>query len=210
MTVVGVVSDARQRLGAEATDEIYRPLLQQALLEVRIFARSSVPAGTLERQLREAVRRVDPQQPIESFQTLDDVRNAALASPRLTAMLLGVFALIALVISATGLAGVVSFSVNQRTREFGTVLALGASPSDVLGLVLKEGAVLAGVGLVLGAIGAALVSRAMTSMLFGITAFDPVTFIGVALLLAVVTMAAALAPARRAANVDPLVALQAN
>ena len=210
MTVVGVVSDARRRLGDEAGDEVYRPLLQQPLAEVRVFARSGVPAGNLQRQLRDAVRRVDPQQPVESFQTLEEVRNAALASPRLTAVLLAVFALIALVISTIGVAGVVSFSVNQRTREFGTVLALGAPPREVLIQVLREGAVLAGTGLVLGAAGALLMSQAMSTMVFGVTPFDPVTFVGVALLLAVVTMGAAVAPARRAASVDPLVALQAN
>jgi predicted permease len=209
LTVVGVVSDARQRLAAEPGDDLFRPVLQQPLPESRFFLRSTLPAGTLERQVREAVRRVDPQQPVESFQTLNATRQIAMASPRLTTILLGVFAAIALVISAIGVSGVVSFSVNQRTREFGTLMALGVERRDVLRMVLKEGAILAAAGLGIGALGAMFLARAMAPLLYGVASYDLMTFVSVAVLLAVVTIGAALEPARRAASVDPMIALRA-
>jgi putative ABC transport system permease protein len=209
LTIVGVVADARQRLASDPSDELYRPLLQQPLPEARFFARSSVPAGTLERQLRDAVHRVDPQQPVESVQTLEEARTAALASPRLLATLLAVFAGLALAISAVGIAGVIGFSVNQRSREFGVRMALGATARDVRQLVIRQGMLLAAGGLALGTAGALVLSRVMVALLFGVAQYDVLTFVAVAVLLTVVALAACFIPARRAASVDPIVALSA-
>jgi hypothetical protein len=208
MTVVGVVSDARQRLADEAGDQVFRPLLQQALPEARLFVRTAVAAGTMERQVRDAIRRVDAQQPIEAFQSLEDVRDGALASPRLTATLLVVFAAIALAISTLGIAGVVSFSVNQRTREFGTLMAIGMDRRFVLMLVLRQGVLLASSGIALGLVGAVSLGRVMAPMLYDVAPADPLTLVGVAVVLAVVTLGATLEPARRASNVDPMIALR--
>lgn len=210
MTVVGVVSDARQRLDAEPADEVFRPIFQQPLPEVRFFVRSATASGTLQRQLRDAVRRVDATQPIESFQTLEDVRQGALASPRLTATLLAAFGVIALVISAIGIAGVVGFSVSQRTREFGTLMALGFDGRSILGLVLREGAVLVAAGLTLGVFGALLLTRQMETLLFSVASYDVMTYVGVGVVLAAVTLAGVIVPARLAATVDPMVALRAD
>jgi predicted permease len=209
LTVVGVVSNARQQLSADAADPVFRPLLQQPLPEARLFVRSAVPTATMARQLRTAIHRVDPQQPVETFETLDSVREGALASPRLTATLLLVFAGIALLISALGVAGVVSFSVNQRTREFGTLMAMGMDRRYVLTLVLRQGALLAVSGIVLGLAGAFVLGRVMTPMLFGVHPADPLTLAGVAAILALVTLGATLEPARRASSVDPMIALRA-
>jgi putative ABC transport system permease protein len=209
ITVVGVVSDARQRIAAEVGDQVFRPLLQQPLGEARLFVRSAVPPDTMQKQVREAMRRVDPQQPVDSVATLDEVRDRALASPRLTATLLAVIAVIALGISTVGIAGVVSFSVNQRAREFGTLMAIGMDRGFILRMVLKQGALLAAAGIALGLLGALALGRLMSPMLFGVGAADPLTLAAVAVALFLVAIAATLEPARRASRVDPMVALRA-
>jgi len=208
MTVVGVVSDARQRITKDVGDQVFRPLLQQPLGEARLFVRTAVAADTMQKQVRDSIHRVDPQQPVEGIESLDEVRDRALASPRLTATLLAVVAFIALCISTLGIAGVVSFSVNQRIREFGTLMAIGMDRGFVLRLVLKQGAFLAGAGIALGLLGALALGRLMAPMLFGVGAADPLTLVAVAAVLLVVAIGATLEPARRASRVDPMVALR--
>jgi putative ABC transport system permease protein len=154
------------------------------------------------------VHAVDPLQPVDRFRTLDDVRSAALAAPRLTAMLIGVFALIALLVTATGLAGVIAFSVNQRSQEFGVRMALGASRASVLQLVLGQGLRLVTIGLAIGGAAALLLGSSIDALLFETAPTDASTYAAVALVLAAVALVACLLPARRASSVDPMIVLK--
>jgi putative ABC transport system permease protein len=145
---------------------------------------------------------------VDTFRTLEQVRSGALASPRLTAILLLACAAVAVLITATGLGGVLAYAVSQRTHEFGIRLALGALPRSVVGMVVRQGLGLTALGLALGLGGALLFSRLLKGLLFGVTPTDPPTFLAVAALLAVVALGACLLPARRATAVPPAEALR--
>jgi len=151
---------------------------------------------------------VDKDQPVSQIQTMDQVLYQSLVRRRLYVFLLGVFACVALLLAAAGIYGVVSYSVAQRTREMGIRVALGAKRLDVLRLIMLQAAKLALTGELVGILVALAVTRLMASMLFGVTAADPVTFAGVALLLTAVACAACYIPARRATRIDPMVALR--
>ena len=207
-TIVGVVADARQHLNEPVADEVYVPMLQAGQLSTNWLVRSNLEPAVMERQIRNAVRSIDPDQPIENFRTLAEVRSASLASPRLTATLLGMFGLLALIITATGIAGVIAFSVNQRTQEFGIRMALGAARSSVLGMVLRQGLQLVLIGLAIGAAGALVLTRVLETLLFGVEPTDAPTFVIVSMVLVAVAAIACFVPARRAATVDPIVALR--
>ncbi len=159
-------------------------------------------------EIKAVVQGIDPDQPVDQFRSLADVRRASLTPPRLTAMLLGLFAALALVITATGIAGVVAYSVSQRTQEFGIRMALGAGRGTVLAMVLRQGLRFVAIGLAIGTVGALLLTRLMRTLLFGVEPTDVLTFSSVALVLVAVAVFACLIPARRAASVDPLVALR--
>jgi ABC-type antimicrobial peptide transport system permease subunit len=161
-------------------------------------------------ELREAIRRVDPQQPVTRIETLEQVRGRALASPTLIATLLGLFALLALVITAAGIGGVLAFSVNQRTQEIGIRMALGASRGAVMTMVLRQGLTLVLLGLAGGTIGALCLARLMKEVLFGVSPTDPLTFLAVTAVLFAVAVLACFMPARRATMVNPITALRAN
>jgi putative ABC transport system permease protein len=206
--VVGIVADARQQLSRAPGDEIYVAMFQSGQLSSNWLVRTERDPAALADDVRAAVRNLDAEQPVDQFRTLADVRLSSLESPRLTATLLGLFAALALVITATGIAGVVAFSVNQRTQEFGIRMALGAHRASLLALVLRQGLALVLAGLGLGAAGALVLTRAMTTLLFGVGPTDAITFLSVAMVLIAVATAACLIPARRAASVDPLVALR--
>ena len=208
VTVVGVVADTRQQLNLPPGDELYLPMFQSGQLSSNWLVRSTTDPVTLARQVREAVYSIDPHQPIDRFRTLAEVRASTLDSPRLTATLLGLFALLALVITAAGIAGVIAFSVNQRTQEFGVRMALGAPRGSVLNMVLQQGLRLVLVGLAIGMAGAIVLTRVMTTLLFGVEPTDALTFLAVSMVLVAVAAAACLIPARRAASVDPMVALR--
>jgi predicted permease len=208
VTIVGVVSDARRRLNAAPVDEVYRPISQDSPIQAHLVIRSSLERTELMSRVRGAIHTINPQQPIDSVLTFDEARQASLSPTKSTATLLSLFALIALLISAVGIGGVVAFSVNQRTSEFGVMMALGAQRRDVLALVLREGLQLVGVGLALGVVMAALFTRSIHSLLFGVGEHDPLTMIVVGLVLIAVTLAACILPARRAASVDPMRALR--
>jgi putative ABC transport system permease protein len=207
-TVVGVVADARQQLHRAPGDEIYVPMFQSGQLSTNWLLRTGRDAGALAADIRAAVRALDAGQPVDKFRTLADVRLSSLESPRLTAMLLGLFAGLALLITAAGLAGVVAFSVSQRTQEFGVRMALGADRRSLLALVLRQGLVLVLMGLAFGTAGALVMTRMMTTLLFGVEPTDAITFLAVAMVLMAVAAVACIIPARRAAAVDPLVALR--
>ena len=208
-TVVGLVADARQQLHRTPGDEIYVPMFQGGQLSSNWLVRSDRDPDALAADIRAAVRSLDAEQPVDAFRTLAAVRVASLESPRLTAILLGLFAGLALVITAAGLAGVVAFSVSQRTQEFGVRMALGADRRALFGLVVRQGLWLVVIGLSIGTAGALVMTRTMTALLFGVEPTDALTFLSVALVLMAVAAAACLIPARRAAAVDPMVALRA-
>ena len=208
LTVVGVVADVRQQLALEPVDEVYAPIRQVPYVTTNWAIRSRVEAADLAPLVREAVRATDPDQPIHRLRTLDDVRTASLAPPRLTATLLGLFAALALVITATGIAGVIAFSVSQRTQEFGVRVALGASRSNVVSMVVGEGLRLAVTGLAIGLIGAVVLGAVLSTVLFGVGPLDAVTYVSVSSVLLGVAALACLLPALRAASVDPMTALR--
>ena len=210
ITIVGVVGDVRHYgLQSEPTDEVYLPFAQLPIRESTFLVRTTADPAAMARRIGEEVLSIDPGQPIANVQTLEEVRGEALANPRLTTTLVLLFALLALCITAAGLGGVVAFSVSQRTQEIGVRMALGAGRGEVLGMILREGLRLVGLGLVLGALAAVLLGRLITGLLYHVETTDPITFVGMGLVLVLIAAVACLVPARRAATVDPLVALRA-
>ena len=166
-TIVGLVANARQQIDSPPQDEIHLPLRAgNALTAGALMVRTHGAPGALSNGLRAAIHRVDPQQPITRIETLEQVRTRALASPTLIASLLGLFALLALVITAAGIGGVLAFSVNQRTQEIGIRMALGASRGAVLKMVLRQGLILVLLGLATGTIGALFLVRLMKEVLY--------------------------------------------
>ena len=207
-TVVGIVGNVRQYgLDREPTDEIYVPLAQ-AGFGGNLLVRTTVDPISIAKLMREVVYEVDPDTAVDRVQTLEQVRSDAVASPRLTAILLAMFAGLALVITAAGIAGVMALSVNQRTHELGVRLALGATPGNVLGMVMREGMSYVVVGLSVGLGGALLLGRLMSSLLFAVEPTDPLTFLIVALVLIAVAATACFVPARRVTSIDPMLALR--
>lgn len=158
--------------------------------------------------VRREVRQVDPRQSVADVQPMEQYVSTALARPKLYAVLLGTFASLALLLAAVGLYGLIAYTVSRRTHEIGVRMALGAQPRDVLRSMLGEGARLAGAGVALGAICAAVLSRVVAKLLYGVTAADPLTYTGAAVILGSMALIAAYLPARRAARVDPMVALR--
>ena len=208
-TIVGVVGNVKQYgFDKPTADELYLSETQRPTIVTSLLVRTRQNPSTLVRALVNDVHAIDPEQPVAQIRTLDQLREKSLASPRLTSFLLGLFALLALVITAAGIGGVMGLSVSQRTKEIGIRMALGASPNSVLWMVLKQGMTLIVIGLALG-IGIALSgTRLMQGLLFGIEPSDPWTICGVTLLLLVVAALACYGPARRATSVDPLTALR--
>lgn len=210
-TIVGVVANTREQIDTDPVEEIYAPLrIVPGMNVATVLVRTSVAPSALTQDLRAAIRRVDPQQPVTSIETIAHVRDASLAPRKLIATLLGLFAALALVITAAGIGGVLAFSVSQRTNEIGIRMALGAGRADVLWMVLREGLLLVAVGLALGTTAALLLGRLATSVLYGVEPGDPATLVCVGLVLLGVAAAACLLPARRATAVNPLVALREN
>ncbi|HEY0512773.1 MAG TPA: ABC transporter permease [Thermoanaerobaculia bacterium] len=212
-TIVGVVGSVRQAgLDQEPLPELYLPYTQDGLdgflREAVLVIRTDVAPASVTSAVRGAVRSVDPSLPLFKVQTMDEVIAESLAKQRLNLWLLGIFAAIALVLSAAGLYGVISYLVAQRTREMGVRIAIGAQTRDVIGLVMRQGAVLMAVGIGLGLLGAFAFTRVLANLLYGVSARDPLTFGGIAALLAAVALVATWLPARRAARVDPVVAIR--
>ena len=208
-TIVGVVGNFRQQLALEPVDEIYVPMLQAPYVSTNWVIRSNADLEALAPLVRDAIYDVDADQPVHRMRPMDDIRSDSLAPPRLTATLLGLFAALALVITAAGIAGVIAFSVNQRTQEFGVRVALGARRTDVVSMVVGEGVRLAATGLACGAAGAMLLGGLLSTMLYGIGPTDSVTYLSVSSVLLIVAALACLIPALRAASVDPIQALRA-
>jgi predicted permease len=209
--VIGVISDVHDLgLDQDPGDAVWVPLDQNPALAGSLLLRSQRRPGALTGAARAIVHDIDPRQPVGRVQTLEAARSASLAAPRLTAILLSAFASLALVVTVIGLAGVVAFGVARRTREIGIRMALGARRGAILGGVLREGLAAVGVGLLVGGTAALLLAHIVARLLFGVPPTDPVTYLAVAALLAAVAALACLVPARRAATVQPSLALRSH
>ena len=208
-TVVGVVGDVKQSGLTQSTRaEIYYPHAQAPTASLNLIVRSTADPTTLTATLRREVFKLDPAQPLANVRTMETVVVESIADHRFNMLLLGLFAGLALVLAALGIYGVMSYTVAQSTRELGIRMALGAQTRDVLRLVVGQGLMLTLVGIALGIGGAFVLTRWLESLLFGVKATDPFTFTSVPVVLLVIALLSCLIPARRAAKVDPLVALR--
>jgi putative ABC transport system permease protein len=207
--IVGVVGDVRHDGLEEAPEpEVYVAHAKSPWRTMTVVARTQGdPAQIVSAAQREVVA-LDAEQPLFNVRTLDRVVSEAIAPQKLATWMMGVFAFIALALAAIGLYAVMSYSVTQRTHEIGVRMALGAQRSDILRLVVRQGMILTFAGLALGLGASLLLTRAMSKVLYGVSATDPVTFAGISLLLALVAFAANYFPARRATKVDPMDALR--
>lgn len=208
--IVGVVSDIRHRgLNVPPSPEFYVSYLQMVPPAMTLVVRSAAPdlAG-LAASVRGAITEVDRGALVWDIRQMDERLAASVAPQRFNTLLLGAFALVALALSATGILGVMSYTVAERTHEIGVRLALGARRADILRLVVKRGMLLTLAGVALGSVVALGLTRLMSGLLFGVSATDPVTFIGIAALLSAVALVACYVPASRATKVDPLIALR--
>jgi putative ABC transport system permease protein len=208
-TVIGVIADARtESLAEAAVPEIYLSAYQRRPKDLAIFVRGRLDAAAIPVDLREQVQSVDPGLPVFGAQMLDDAVSASLSSRRFSMEMVGLFALTALLLTGLGIYGVISYIVSERTHEIGIRLALGAQRRNILRMVLRQGLGLAIAGAAVGLVCALIVSRLMAGVLYGVRPVDPLTFVGVAVLLIGVALLACYIPARRAIRVDPLVALR--
>lgn len=207
-TVVGVVGDTKDAgLDAAPRPLIYHPFAQEAWTGSLVIRASTDPASITPAAVR-IIRDLDAEQPIENIRTLEEIRAQAVAPNRLNASLVAAFGLLALIIAVVGIAGVLGFSVSQRTGEFGIRMSLGADARRVQRMVVGEGAILVAVGLMIGVAGSVGVSRFLKGLLFEVAAFDPLTVTAVALVMGTVGIAAAWIPAMRASTVQPVEALR--
>jgi len=208
--IVGVVADVHDYGLDDAFSEVMYQPFDQVQMAGRVLVRTTGDPMEMAAIVRDAVHSFDPEQPVENFQTMEMLQSDSIATPRITALLLGLFGGLALMITIAGITGVIATSVSQRTQEFGIRMALGARTGEVMGMVLKQGVTLVAVGVVLGLIGAVAFSRVLEGLLFKTDATDPVTYAGVALVFLGAALVACWLPARRATRVDPIVALKAN
>ena len=207
--VVGVVGDVRDdALSRKPGPMMYVPFAQAPLYGGEVVVRSSLAPSSVAAGIRQAVHSIDNDLPVTDVESFPDALGASVAQERFRTLLLGSFSGIALILAAVGIFGVISYSVSQRTHEIGIRMALGAQQRDVLRLILGQGTRLALLGLGAGAVAALLLTRLMASLLYGVSATDPLTFGAVAMLLLGVAVAACYIPARRAMRVDPIVALR--
>jgi len=204
--IIGIVGDIRHRaLESNPAAAMYMPAYEGSM---NVVIRSQGDPASLAAAVRKEVLQIDPNQPVADVRTMEQWLDRAVAGPRYRTTLLGLFALVALALASTGIYGVMSYSVSQRTHEIGVRMALGARRNDVLSLVVGQGMTLVIIGVAIGLAGAFALTRLMASLLFGVTAKDPFTFVVVSALLAVVAFVACYMPARRATKVDPLTALR--
>jgi len=175
---------------------------------MNIVVRTTTDPGSMTSAVLQQISRVDPDQPVYQVKTMDEYLGESMAQRRLSTVLLGVFAALALILAALGVYGMMSYLVSQRTREIGVRMALGARQLDILTLVVRHGMWLSILGIAVGVAAALLLTRIMTSSLYGISASDPLTYVGISALLALIALLACLIPARRALKVDPIIALR--
>lgn len=205
--IIGIVGDTRyQSLQGEPSATMYVPTRE--LLFVNLVIRTQGDPLSLVGGVRKEVNALDPDQPIAAIRPMTEWVAMSAAGARYRTTLLGLFALLAMILAATGIYGVMSYSVAQRTQEIGVRMALGARPLDVLKLVVRQGMMLVLIGVIVGLAGALALTRVMSSLLFGVTERDPITFVAVAALLIVVAFISCFVPAHRATRIDPLIALR--
>jgi ABC-type antimicrobial peptide transport system permease subunit len=208
-TVVGVAHDIKYgQLNEAPTPYMYLALDQNFTSQAVLHVRSAAAPATVLEAIREVVRTLDPNLPLFDARTMDEHMRTGVFAQRMAANLLGVMGILAVVLAAVGLYGVIAYAVSQRTQEMGIRLALGAAPSDLLKMVLRQGLVITSIGLGIGLTLAYAATGFMRSLLPGITPHDPVTFISVPLALLAIAIVAALIPARRAGTVDHVIALR--
>ena len=208
LRVVGVAGDVRDHALDQDPIDVFYVAFAQTPGGENVLLRSTNDPARLAKQATAAIRAIDPDMPVDNIRTLMEIRLDSLAPRRLTASLLALFALLAVLIAAAGIGGVLAFSVSQRTREIGVRLALGAQRIEVLALVFRQGGAMIAIGLAIGAVGALWLTRFMQGLVFGIGARDPLTLAVACLTLAAVGLIASLGPARRATAVDPVIALR--
>jgi len=206
---VGVAGDVKSDgFEAPSVPHIYVALGQFAPVNAVVFLRSKSGVESLGEAVRQEVEKVNPNVPVHSISSMDQIIARSVADRRFSLELLGVFAAVALLLAAIGIYGVMSYSFSQRTHEVGIRLALGAQRLDIVRLALGEGLRIVVIGLATGLVGAAVLTRFFRSMLFNVTPTDPTTLLSVSALLAGVALCACYIPAKRATRVDPLVALR--
>jgi putative ABC transport system permease protein len=207
--IIGVVGDVHQ-LGLDTAPEptVYWPHSELVMSGMTILVRTSNDPLALLSTIRNQLQQLDPELPMAAVTTMDQLLADSLSRSRFTMLLLGIFAAVALVLAAVGIYGLIAYSVTQRTQELGIRIALGAQRRDVLRLVLVQGTRLTLLGVAIGVLAAVALSRLLSTLLFGVSATDPLTFAGVAGLLVIIALLACFIPARRATRVDPMVALR--
>lgn len=208
--IVGVVGDVHhENLATAPYMEIYRPLAQFSYSFMSVVVRSDLEPQRLADALKSEVRTLDGDQPVGTLWPLRELLSESLARPRLNTLLLGVFGIVGLVLAGLGIYGLMSYAVVQRTQEIGIRMALGAGRNTVMLMVVRRGVVLALVGMIIGIIGALMLTGMLTRLLYGVSPRDPLTFVTIPLFLGLVALLASLIPAARASRVDPIVAMRA-
>jgi ABC-type antimicrobial peptide transport system permease subunit len=208
--IVGVVGDIKlASLDGEVRPTVYVAHAQLAIPVMTFVARTETSPELLVPALSAAVHGIDPELPLADVRTMDAVVDRTIARPRIVAVLLTVFAVMALALAAVGVYGVMAYSVAQRTQEIGVRMALGATTESVFGMVIGDALRLVGIGIVAGLVCAAALTRLLTTLLYDTEPFDPVTFIATAVLLTIVAMLASFVPARRGTRIPPNQALRA-
>jgi putative ABC transport system permease protein len=207
--IVGVVGDIREgALNKEPEPAIYWSHPREPNSAMALVIRSKGDASRLSMAVQKEIRAIDPEQPLADVRTMEQVISRSIARPRFNMLLLTIFAGVALVLASVGLYGVMNYSATQRTHEVGIRMALGATRGDIMRLVVGHGMTLTFVGIAVGVVASWALTRVMSSLLFGVTATDLPTFIGVSAVLATVALVANYIPARRATRVNPISALR--
>jgi putative ABC transport system permease protein len=206
-----MAADVRNNgLAQDTQAQLYLPFQQLPWGNMNLLVRTAVEPSSLISGVRAQISSVDPDQPVTNIQTVDQLMDSSRAQPRFTMLLLGVFSAAALALAVIGIYGVLSYSVTQRRQELGIRLALGAERGNILGLVVRQGLVLAGAGIAVGLVAALLLTRLMSSLLYKVGALDLTTFALTPLAFLVIALLASYLPALRATEVNPVEALRAN
>jgi putative ABC transport system permease protein len=209
VTVVGVVGDVKHTtLNGETGMQMYQPILQAPSRGMTFILRTAVEPTSVAEPARKTIASIDRTLPLSNVKTMERIVYESVGQLRFYLYLLGLFAMIAMILTAVGVYGVMNYSVKQRTQEIGIRMALGAQPGEVRALILKQGLALSSAGLGIGLVACLILTRLMSSLLYGVSATDPVTFVAFALFLGCVALSACYIPARKATKVDPMIALR--
>jgi ABC-type antimicrobial peptide transport system permease subunit len=207
--VIGVVGRIKQyTLDSDSRIAFYLPQTQHVTRAMNVVVRSAIDPAALASAVKQQIRELDPDLPLYNVRTMSQRVDESLARRRFSMLLLAVFACLAFVLAIIGVYGVMAYLVSQGTREIGIRIALGATPGGILGLVLRKGMILALSGVAIGLAGAFAFTRLMRSLLFGVDATDPFTFVAISLSLTLVALLASYIPAQRASRIDPVVSLR--